>query len=214
MDEIKKGGQDSPEKQTSTATNESTPKTFTQAELDKALNDERADAGRKTAAKYQDKLNQLQTKVDELQDKVDQAEYANTPDALELRKRLRQQESDLKKAQQEFEVKKEQYDAEIERSKKAELKSRATRWASTVDGIEADDLIKHTDGTDAEMEAFVKKYGKPRKAEDNKEDINPDSGLATGSVLSFEEIRDRWLKNPNDPKIRQAYYEARRKKGL
>ncbi len=214
MGETKEGNQDIPQQQAgqssdTTKGSTSTP-TFTEEQFQKRLSDALAEQGRKHK--------QLEVEIQELSE--------SDGEQAKVAKLILQKQNELKALETEraaFKKDKEVHDAEW-----AKKQERITHAEESNFEIELWDLCEEYDNGNAEkLKAacvkakitdiegargladvlWVKKSATPQPLVEGK----PASGETSGGI-DFKSIRDAFIANPNDPKIYNAYMEARRLK--
>ncbi len=95
-----------------------------------------------------------------------------------------------------------------EKGKKADTQEEAARIAKDTK-VSAQDLIDLTDGSTLKMEALAKRLS----GGEGKPPLNLDSNKTIGAGASPKEIRDAYIKNPDNPVIYKAYMELRKEQG-
>ncbi len=184
-------GQSSPESQGQTSTQ---TRTYTEEEFKAAqnrLSDKLAEAGRKHKAEiesissqvteHQDRIKSLMSQIDEMEDKG-----ITNPDAKQVKadqRALRQLKAEL--LTEKANLTREKQSWESEKAELAQVKAlkKAQDVAKGYEGIDPEDLVKFTDGSEANMEAFAKKFGKPKWEEPKKPDgTRPISEASAGGM--------------------------------
>jgi len=163
-------GQSSPASQGETSTQ---PRTITLEEHQAALNrlsDKLADAGRKHKAEveslttqltdHQTRVNALMSQIEELEDKG-----VTTPDAKEvirLKRELGRARAKLLEDELNLSREKSQWEGERTELQNAKVLRKAQAIAKGFEGVDPEDLVTLTDGTEERMEALAKRLGKPK----------------------------------------------------
>lgn len=227
MDEIQKAQQDTSQvgdssKRDKEITSEQ-PETLTREKLDeirtKAASDALSAAGR-TAKALEVREEAIRTAEERLaqaqKDRDEKEEYEARDDsdkltAIRTGRTLRELNTKLAEAKRELDeerTKGKQRDAEkAETDREISVFEIATKH--TVDAETLKNLSKHTDGSTEAIEALAQIL--PKKVE-AKPPLRADSGKTIGSEASWEQVRDAYIKNPNDPEVRQRYMEMRLKR--
>ncbi len=204
---------------TSQTTQGTSTATFTQTQVDeqvrKARSDALADIGRlkkasedavKSAQAAQARLEQMQRD----QERAELEAVKDDPDRLEIikerqEKRKLKAELDVEKqARTELDTRLKQSESEKTEAARAEqVKVIAAKLnvSPTVLGK----LAKFTDGTPEMIEDIAKDLPKVNPAKG----FRPDSGGSQGGSVSWEQVRDAYIKDPKDPATRQRYLEMR-----
>jgi chromosome segregation ATPase len=201
-------------------TSTGSPKTYTEAEVEaqvqKRLSDKLADVGRKSKQHSdhletqirasQDTITALQKQIDE----VEEGRYKDNPDAMsvyQMKRQLRDERAKLLEGKQELDRQRQEHQAEIDESKAYKRLRKAQEIAARYTGINPEELVNLTDGSDERMEALAKRIGKPKQEPKPKTEptaeVKPDSGVTSGGGQLTPEIAD---------KLSMEEYAARRKK--
>lgn len=184
QDNLPEGGQPSGGKgKTSTKT----PKTYTEAEFQKAHSDREAEAGRRRKAEGEIKT--LKEQMADLQRQNDERELAgigeDNPEAkasLQLKKQLRDANARLRQMESDLEI-------EREKSKKSEAYERLEKAREFISGYENLDPHDLVDIPEERWEAFAKRYGKPKgETPPEEEGYKPDSGVTSGGGLDLNKL--------------------------
>jgi chromosome segregation ATPase len=163
-------GQSSPESQGETSTQ---PRTITLEEHQAALNrlsDKLADAGRKhksevesinaQIAEAQKREAGLLAQMDELEDSK-----ATTPDTKQIvaiKRELRRRDAELATLQANLTREKQAWESERTELQQLKVLRKAQAIAKGFEGVDPEDLVTLTDGTEERMEALAKRLGKPK----------------------------------------------------
>lgn len=191
--------------------------TYTKEQVEKMVTDARtavmADAKRfqveaekslKAAQAAQERLNKME------QERIDAEIETHRDDPAEIKRiraeqKARQLESDLAKEREvktEYENRLKTIEAQIsENTKSSVAQSIAQKFNVDVEKLST--LAKLTDGSDKAIEALAQEL--PKKSTSFK----PDSNRGVGGMLSWEEIRDAYIKDPYNPTNRERYEAMR-----
>lgn len=163
-------------------TSTDTPRTYTEEQMQKVVNDTLAKRGRELAAEHKTRADKAERQVTSLQaqiaqskaasealqrrmDELEEAKFGDNADALSLHRSRQQLRADRARLEQEkADLEKQQGDLEddLAEAKAYKAKKEADTIAANYDGVDAQDLVDYTDGTPEKMEALAKKLGKPK----------------------------------------------------
>jgi hypothetical protein len=130
-------------------------------------------------------------------------------------------ETELEKAKQEALTKAGRDSKALEeRASQLALREKAlkVKEIATANGLTETDLTEFSVLSDDKLESLAKKLAQAKTSAKDGQTKQPpitraDSGATTGGSSDWKSIRDAYIDKPNDPKVRQAYLEARRAKG-
>ena len=197
------------QKQTSVVTEEQA-----QERERKARSDALADAGRykaeaekasKNAQAALDRLNKIE------QERIDADLAAHKDEPAEIRRiraeeKTRKLEDDLANERQtrtEYESRLKAIETEqLERNKSSVSETVAKKF--NVDAVKLSALAKLTDGSEKAIETLAESLPKV-----NQKSFKPDSNRGVGGILTWEQVRADFTKDPYNPTFRQRYYEMR-----
>ena len=222
---------------------ETTPITFTKDQVDqekqKAVRDALAEAGRKHKAEVETAVTKAreiqQATIQEHVERIAQLEAdleqlagddADKSEILKLKRELRSEKDTLKTERQTLAEQKEAHDKEWTERQAELAAARSENFA-----VVAWDVADQYDGGDAvKLRAICERAGNLTesfaremaatlwvKKTDIKKPLvegTPDRGGTAGGANTWESIRDAYSANPNDPAIKAAYMDARRKRGI
>ncbi len=241
MGETNTSTQDAPQTtgQSSDAQDGSTStQTFTEEQeklVQKRLSDALAEQGREQKTKLDAAVAQAreaerasfketQDRVAALEQKLDALEKAGGDDAVisQLIKDTRKELDEAKSERENLRKEKEAHDAEWQKKQeKIQAAFEIELWeiAEKYEGGDANRLkmaCEKRDITEAEGARELADIFWTKKSSEESKSLtngNPDSGGTSGGQKTWESIRDAYIQNPNDPKIKSDYMEARRKRG-
>jgi hypothetical protein len=127
-------------------------------------------------------------------------------------------EADLEKAKQEA-LTKAGRDAKTleERAHQLTVRERSLKIKelATKEGIDEATLLEFADLAPEKLESLAKKLGAAKVALNTSQPkpiLKADSGVTTGGSSDYNTIRDAYIANPNNPKVRADYMKARRER--
>lgn len=203
-------------------TSKDTVVTYTQTQLDEQVRKTRSDAlaevGRfKTEALRATQASQAaMARIDKMVKDQEDAEMENArdnPDALTtLRERQarRRAEAERDQARLELDEHKERL-TKIDAEKAEVVKNQTAINIASRFGVDPTRLTKLAKYTDGSPEA-IEDIAKDLPVKDGKAPLRVDSGGHIGGMVSFEEIRDAYIKDPRNPAIKERYLQIRKER--
>lgn len=194
--------------------NAQSEKTYTESEVTKMRSDLLAEVGQHKASSER-AMKSAQAALDKLsQWEKAQAEAeleAHRDDPAEIKRiraeqKARQLEADLaneRQAKTEYENRLKTIETELNEKTKTSLSAEVAKKFN-VDAEKLATLAKLTDGSEKAIESIAESL--PKKSTSFK----PDSNRGIGGMLSWEEIRANYIKDPYNPANRQRYLEMQR----
>jgi hypothetical protein len=191
---------------------------YTQEQVNKMVMDAKsaalADVGRfrvesEKALKAANAAQERLTKMQKDQEEAELFAARDEPEklsAIQERQKRRQAESELAEARQELNEHKERLQL-TEKERAESTKERNAREIAVRLTVDAEKLVKlsrFTDGTVEAIEEIARELPKQGKT------LKPDSGGSIGGNVTFEQVREEYIKDPRNPAIKERYMEMRK----
>ena len=201
------------------------PKTYTEEEVQKAIQDSLREHGRKAKKEETGRIAGLEAQIASLNDRMialqkerDEAErskYEGNPEGLSLweeKRKLREERTAFLRDKQALEKQRQDLEEELKEAKDLKVHKQAVEIAKDYTGVDPADLVELTDGSRERMEALAKRLGKPKEVKvppPAKGETKPDSGASKGTVSDTEFLKMYAQGKSNDHLRAQKLMKAR-----
>lgn len=201
-------------------TEQTSARTYTEEELQARLNKQSntiAATGKRHEAEMkalQAQITESQATIQSLTEQLEQMEEngVKEPDAkdvIKAKRELRQARADLLREKEALKAERDGLTADKEEVENFKLIMAAAEIANKYEGVDFQDLIDMTDGSEEKMETLATKLGKP-KAEGKKPQTTPvTGGSGVGGTFTREQITDRTFYKAHRDEILKAQAEGK-----